>query len=119
MGVGKASEVINAIQKGVADAKKSLVTVPIFKTTIPHNILGVANSGRVFLKPASKGTGIIAGGAARSVLELAGIENILCKSLGSNSPLNVARATLNGLSELRTFSEVAKVRGLTLKEMLS
>lgn len=119
IGIGKSNEVIGAIQKGVAAAKKNLINVPIFKTSIPHQIIGQANSGRVILKPAGPGTGIIAGGAARAILELAGIENILCKSLGSDSPLNVARATIDGLENLRTFAEVAEIRGLTVKEMLS
>jgi small subunit ribosomal protein S5 len=118
IGIGKSSEVIGAIQKGVAEARKNLVTVPIFKTTIPHHIQGKAGAGCVVLRPASQGTGIIAGGAARAVLELAGIENILCKSLGSDSPLNAARATANALSSLRTFKEVAAARGLSLSEML-
>lgn len=119
VGIGKSNEVIGAIQKGVAAAKKNLITVPIFKTSIPHMIIGKANSGKVILKPAAEGTGIIAGGAARSILELAGIGNILCKSLGSDSPLNVARATINGLSRLRRFSEVAEMRGLSLMNMLN
>jgi small subunit ribosomal protein S5 len=119
IGVGKSSEVIGAIQKGVAAAKKSLITVPIHTTTIPHGITAKAGSSLVVMRPASEGTGVIAGGAARSVLELAGVENILSKSLGSNSPLNVARATLKGLSQLRTFKEIAETRGLTVKEMIS
>lgn len=118
VGIGKSNEVIGAIQKGVAAGRKNLITVPIFKTTIPHYIVGKAGSGKVVLKPAAQGTGIIAGGAARAVLELAGIENILCKSLGSDSALNVARATVNGLSILRTFRQVAESRGLSLTEML-
>lgn len=119
IGLGKSNEVIGAIQKGVAAAKKNLIDVPIFKTSIPHSIVGKANSGKVILKPAAEGTGIIAGGAARSVLELAGIENILCKSLGSDSPLNVARASVDALSRLRRFSQVAEIRGLSLTEMLN
>lgn len=119
VGIGKSNEVIGAIQKGVAAAKKSLIDVPIFKTTIPHSIIGIANSGKVIVKPASAGTGIIAGGAARAVLELAGVENILCKSLGSDSPLNVARATVNALIRVRRFSDVAAMRGLSLKQMLT
>jgi small subunit ribosomal protein S5 len=119
IGIGKSNEVIGAIQKGVATARKNLIDVPIFKTTIPHQIIGRANSGKVILKPAGPGTGIIAGGAARAVLELAGIENILCKSLGSDSPLNVARATIDALKNLRRFSEVAEMRGLSVKEMLN
>lgn len=119
LGIGKSSEVIGAIQKGVAAAKKSLVTVPIHKTTIPHAISAKAGSSLVIMRPASEGTGVIAGGAARAVLELAGIENILSKSLGSNSPLNVARATIKCLAELRTFKQIADVRGLSVKEMIS
>ena len=118
VGIGKSNEVIGAIQKGITAARKSLLTVPIFKTSIPHQITGKAGAGRIILKPAAPGTGIIAGGSARAVLELAGIENILCKSLGSDSPLNDARATMNALGNLRTFKSVAESRGLSLKEML-
>lgn len=118
IGIGKSSEVIGAIQKGVSAAKKSLITVPLHKTTIPHAVQTKAGGSIVVLRPASQGTGVIAGGAARALLELAGIENILSKSLGSNSPLNVARATLKGLSELRTFDEIARSRGKTVKEIL-
>ena len=107
IGIGKSNEVIGAIQKGVAAAKKSLITVPLHNTTIPHPVQSKAGGSVVVLRPASKGTGVIAGGAARALLELAGIENILSKSLGSNSPLNVARATLKGLAELRTFEQFA------------
>ena len=119
MGVAKAAEVIIAIQKAVADARKNLITVPIFKTTIPHMVTGRSGAGSVVLKPASQGTGVIAGGAVRAVLELAGIENILSKSLGSKAPLNAANATIEALKSLRTFNDVAKNRGLTLKEMLN
>jgi len=119
IGVGKSSEVIGAIQKAIISARKNLVKVPIFKKTIPHPISAKAGAGKILLKPASEGTGVIAGGSARSVLELAGIENILCKSLGSDSPLNAARATVKALSELRLFNDVAKSRGLTLHEMLN
>ena len=119
MGVAKAAEVIIAIQKAVADARKNLVTVPIFKTTIPHTITGTSGAGSVILRPASAGTGVIAGGAVRAVLELAGIENILAKSLGSKSPLNAANATLNALKALRTFNDVAKTRGISLNKMLT
>ena len=118
MGVAKAAEVIIAIQKAVADARKNLVSVPIFNTTIPHMITGRSGAGSVVLKPASKGTGVIAGGAVRAVLELSGIENILSKSLGSKSPLNAANATLNALRELRTFKDVAKERGISMKQLL-
>ncbi len=118
IGIGKSNEVIGAIQKGVAAAKKSLITVPLHNTTIPHPVKTKAGGSVVVLRPASKGTGVIAGGAARALLELAGIENILSKSLGSNSPLNVARATLKGLAELRTFEQIARSRGKTVKEIL-
>ena len=118
MGVAKAAEVIIAIQKAVADARKNLITVPLFNTTIPHMITGRSGAGSVVLKPASKGTGVIAGGAVRAVLELSGVENILSKSLGSKSPLNAANATLNALKSLRTFKDVASVRGISVKEML-
>ncbi len=119
VGCAKASEVIIAIQKAIAEGRKNLITVPIFKTTIPHPIVGRSGAGSVMLRPASQGTGVIAGGAVRAVLELAGIENILSKSLGSKSPLNAANATMEALKELRTFNDVAKNRGLTLKQMLN
>ncbi len=119
VGCAKAAEVIIAIQKAIADGRKNLITVPIFKTTIPHPITARSGAGSVMLRPASQGTGIIAGGAVRSVLELAGIENILSKSLGSNSPLNAASATLEALKALRPFNDVAKKRGLTMAELLS
>ena len=118
MGVAKAAEVIIAIQKAVADARKNLISVPIFKTTIPHMVTGRSGAGSVVLKPASKGTGVIAGGAVRAVLELSGIENIWSKSLGSKSPLNAANATLAALKSLRTFSDVARARGIDMKKML-
>ncbi len=119
VGCAKAAEVIIAIQKAVADGRKNLVSVPIFKTTIPHPITGRSGAGAVMLRPASQGTGIIAGGAVRSVLELAGIENILSKSLGSKSPLNAANATIAALKALTPFHEVAKKRGLTMAELLN
>lgn len=119
VGCAKASEVIIAIQKAIADGRKNLINVPIFKTTIPHPITGRSGAGAVMLRPASQGTGIIAGGAVRSVLELAGIENILSKSLGSKSPLNAANATLEALKSLKPFNEVAKKRGLTMAELLN
>lgn len=119
VGCAKASEVIIAIQKAIADGRKNLVTVPIFKTTIPHPITGRSGAGAVMLRPASQGTGIIAGGAVRFVLELAGIENVLSKSLGSKSPLNAANATLEALKALKPFNEVAKKRGLTMAELLN
>jgi small subunit ribosomal protein S5 len=119
LGIGKSSEVIGAIQKAITDGRKNLVTVPIFKTTIPHKITAGAGAGSVVLKPASKGTGIIAGGSVRAVLELAGIENILSKSLGSDSPLNSARATLEALRNLKNFKDVAAKRGMTVQEILN
>ncbi len=119
VGCAKASEVIIAIQKAIADGRKNLVTVPIFKTTIPHPITGKSGAGEVMLRPASEGTGIIAGGAVRSVLELAGIENILSKSLGSKSPLNAANATIAALKALTPFTDVAKKRGLSMAEFLN
>lgn len=119
VGVGKAAEVIGAIQKGVSDAKKSLVTVPMVGTTVPHPVIGNQGSSRVMIKPAIKGTGIIAGGAVRSVLELAGVGDVLAKCLGSRSPLNVARSTIDGLKQLRTFQDAARLRGITVRQMLS
>lgn len=119
VGVGKAAEVIGAIQKGVVDAKKSLVNVPMVGSTIPHQVMGIQGASRVMLKPATKGTGIIAGGATRAILELAGVGDVLAKSLGSRAPLNVARGTINGLKLLRTFEDVARLRGINLRQMLS
>ena len=119
VGCAKAAEVIIAIQKAIADGRKNLVTVPIFKTTIPHPIVGRSGAGEVMLRPAAQGTGIIAGGAVRLVLELAGYENILCKSLGSKSPLNATNATLNALRNLTPFADIAKKRGKTVKEILN
>lgn len=119
VGCAKASEVIIAIQKAIADGRKNLINVPIFKTTIPHPIVGRSGAGSVMLRPASQGTGIIAGGAVRQVLELAGIGNILSKSLGSKSPLNAANATLDALKSLTPFKDIAKKRGKTVAEILS
>ncbi len=119
IGCAKAAEVIIAIQKAIADGRKNVINVPIFKTTIPHPITGKSGAGAVMLRPASEGTGIIAGGAVRSVLELAGIENILSKSLGSKSPLNAANATIEALKSLTPFNDVAKKRGLTMAELLN
>ncbi len=119
VGCAKAAEVIIAIQKAIADGRKNLINVPIFKTTIPHPIVGRSGAGKVMLRPASQGTGIIAGGAVRPVLELAGIENILTKSQGSKSPLNAAYATIEALKSLRMFNDVAKKRGLTMAELLN
>lgn len=117
VGVGKAAEVITAIQKAVTDAKKGMLTVTMLETTIPHTITGEAGSSAVLIKPASKGTGVIAGGSVRTVLELAGIKDVLSKALGGNSPLNNARATLDALSQLRRIEDVAALRGITVDQV--
>ena len=117
LGTGKAIEVPDAISKAVEDAKKNLITVPIVGTSIPHEITGIYGAGKVFLKPAPDGTGIIAGGPVRAVVELAGIQDILSKSLGSSTPINIVRATIKGLSELRTVEQVALIRGLDPKDI--
>src|ERR671910_427380 len=118
VGYGKANEVPLAIQKAVERAKKNLFKVPMHGTTITHQTLGVYGAGRVFLKPASEGTGVIAGGGVRAVLELAGIRDVLSKSLGSQNPINLVKATMEGLRSLRSPDEVAKLRGLTVAEVL-
>ncbi len=118
VGYGKAREVPLAITKAVEDAKKNLFTVPKHGTTITHEILGRADAARVLLRPASEGTGVIAGGGVRAVLELAGIRDILAKSLGTTNPINMAKATVNGLKRLRSPDEVAKMRGLTINQVL-
>jgi small subunit ribosomal protein S5 len=120
VGVGKASDVIGAVKKGVADGKKHLITVPLTKSdSIPHPSNGVGGGAKVMIRPASPGTGVIAGGAVRTVLELAGVKNILAKQLGSGNPLNNARAAVNALSALRTFGDVAKSRGLSLENLFN
>jgi small subunit ribosomal protein S5 len=118
VGYGKAREVPLAITKAVDDAKKNLFTVPKHGTTITHEILGRSDAARVLLRPASEGTGVIAGGGVRAVLELAGIRDILAKSLGTTNPINMAKATVNGLKRLRRPDEVAKMRGLTISQVL-
>lgn len=117
-GLGKASEVPEAIRKGIEDAKKNLMKISLKDTTIPHEVLGAYGAGRVLLKPAAPGTGVIAGGPVRAVVESAGIKDIRTKALRSNNPCNVVRATLAGLTQLRTAEEVAAIRGKQVKEIL-
>lgn len=118
VGVGKASDVIGAVRKGVADGKKHLIDVPLTKSnSIPHPVNGAGGGAKVIMRPAAPGTGVIAGGAVRTVLELAGVRNILAKQLGSGNPLNNARAAANALSSLRTFSEVAEERDISVEKL--
>ena len=117
VGLGKAAEVPEAIRKGIEDAKKNMVTVSLKGTSIPHEVTGVFGAGKVLLKPAAPGTGIIAGGTVRAVLELAGVKNIRAKCLRSNNPTNVVKATMEGLKELRTAEQVAKIRDISVDQV--
>lgn len=117
-GMGKAVEIPEAIRKGTDDAKKAMISVPIKGTTIPHEVMGVFGTGKVKLIPAPEGTGVIAGGPVRDVLEACGIKDIVTKSIGTNNKINVAKATLQGLSQLRSVEEVARLRGKTVEEIL-
>lgn len=120
VGVGKASDVIGAVRKGVADGKKQIIDVSLTKSSsITHVTNGIAGGAKVIIRPAAPGTGVIAGGAVRTVLELAGLKNILAKQLGSNNPLNNARAAINALEQVRTFSDVAEERGVPVEQLYS
>ncbi|MGL4572087.1 MAG: 30S ribosomal protein S5 [Clostridium sp.] len=118
VGMGKSIEIPEAIRKGIEDAKKNLVEVSMVDTTIPHQIHGKFGTGDVLIMPAKEGTGVIAGGPARIVLELAGVKDVRAKSLGSNNPNNMVKATINGLANLRTAEEIAKLRGKSVEEIL-
>lgn len=117
-GTGKANEVPEAIKKAIENAKKNLIKVPVVGTTIPHIVNGRAGSGKVLLRPASEGTGVIAGGPVRAILEAAGVHDVLSKSIGANTPINMVRATFNGLESLRTAEEIARLRGKQVSEIL-
>jgi small subunit ribosomal protein S5 len=117
-GTGKAQEVPDAIRKAIEDAKKNLIEVPMVGTTIPHQVIGHFGAGEILLKPAYEGTGVISGGPVRAVLELAGVSDILSKSLGTNTPINMVRSTLDGLKQLKRAEDVAKLRGKSVEELL-
>jgi small subunit ribosomal protein S5 len=117
-GTGKAQEVPDAIRKAIEDAKKNLIEVPMVGTTIPHQVIGHFGAGEILLKPAYEGTGVISGGPVRAVLELGGVADILSKSLGTNTPINMVRATIDGLKQLKRAEDVAKLRGKTVEELL-
>ena len=118
VGVGKSIEIPEAIRKGVEDAKKNLVAVPIVGTTVPHRIDGIFGTGQVLIMPAIEGTGVIAGGPARVVLELAGYKDVRAKSLGTSNPSNMVKATINGLANLRSAEQIAALRGKTVEEII-
>ena len=118
VGTGKSIEIPEAIRKGIEDARKNLVEVSIVGTTVPHEIHGKFGTGDVLIMPATEGTGVIAGGPARSVLELAGLKDVRAKSLGSNNPRNMVKATINGLANLRTAEDIAKLRGKSVEEII-
>jgi small subunit ribosomal protein S5 len=117
VGLGKAAEVPEAIRKGIEDAKKNMISVALKGTTIPHEVLGEYGAGKILIKPAAEGTGVIAGDKVRIVLELAGISNVRAKCLRSNNPINVVRATMAGLSELRSAEEIAKIRSISVEQV--
>ena len=117
-GMGKAAEIPDAIRKGIEDAKKNMITVPLVGTTIPHEVTGIHGAGKVLIKPASEGTGVIAGGPVRAVVELAGIQDVRAKCLRSNNKINVVAATVKGLAELKQAEEVARLRGKSVEEII-
>ncbi|KRK92375.1 MULTISPECIES: 30S ribosomal protein S5 [Companilactobacillus] len=118
-GTGKAQEVPEAIRKAVEDAKKNLISVPMVGSTIPHEVIGTFGAGRILLKPAEEGSGIAAGGAVRAVIELSGVGDVTSKSLGRNTPINVIRATIDGLKQLKTAESVSEMRGISAQELLN